>query len=62
METIVPVSNPGIKAELEEILSVYERDNTFSWDMLPDGRYVRRRPAADEEPLTAQKHFAVFTR
>jgi len=62
METIVPVSSPGIKAELEEILSVYERDNTFSWDMLPDGRYVRRKPAADEEPLTAQKHFAVFTR
>jgi len=62
METIVPVSSPGIKAELEEILSVYERDNTFSWDMLPDGRYVRRKPAVDEEPLTAQKHFALFTR
>lgn len=62
IETIVPVFSPEIKALLEEILSVYERDNTFSWDMLPDGRYVRRKPAAGEEPLTAQRHFASFTR
>ncbi len=62
METIVPVYNPGIKAELEEILSVYEKDNTFSWDMMPDGRYLRRKPAEGEEPLTAQSHFASFTR
>ncbi|EKD40116.1 MAG: hypothetical protein ACD_75C00171G0002, partial [uncultured bacterium] len=50
------------KALLEDILSIYERDNTFSWDMQPDGRYVRRKPAAGEEPLTAQRHFASFTR
>jgi polyphosphate kinase len=62
METITPVFNAEIKAELEEILSVYERDNTFSWDMQPDGRYVRRQPAEGEEPLAAQRHFASFTR
>ena len=62
METIIPVVNPEIKAELEEILSIYERDNTFSWDMQPDGSYVRRKPAAGEEPLAAQRHFAAFTR
>jgi polyphosphate kinase len=62
METIVPVLNPEIKAELEEILSVYERDNTFSWDMVPDGRYVRRTPMPGEEPLAAQTHFASFSR
>ena len=62
METIVPVFSPGIKAELEKILSVYERDNTFSWEMLPDGRYVRRTPKAGEEPLAAQSYFASFTR
>ncbi len=62
METIVPVYNPGIKAELEEILSVYEKDNTFSWDMMPNGKYRRRKPAEGEEPLAAQSHFASFTR
>ncbi len=61
METIVPISDPEIKAELEEILSVYERDNIFSWDMMPDGRYVRRKPVNGEEPLAAQSHFASFT-
>ncbi len=62
METIVPVESPEIKAELEEILSVYERDNTCSWDMHPDGSYRRRRPAPGEEPLCAQSHFAATAR
>ncbi|MBU1567930.1 MAG: polyphosphate kinase 1 [Proteobacteria bacterium] len=58
METIMPVESQEIKAELEEILAVYEKDNTFSWDMLPDGSYIRRQPAANEEPLAAQQYFA----
>lgn len=59
METIVPILSPEIKAELEEILSIYERDNTFSWDMQPDGTYIRRTPNASEEPLSAQRYFAL---
>ena len=58
METVMPVQDPDIKAELEEILSIYERDNTFSWDMQPDGSYVRRKPGENEEPLSAQQYFA----
>ena len=57
METIMPVTNGEIQAELEEILAVYERDNTFSWDMQADGNYLRRRPQANEEPLAAQQYF-----
>ncbi len=59
METIMPVDNPEIKAELEEILAIYERDNTFSWDMQPDGSYVRRKPAEGEQPLAAQQYLAL---
>ncbi len=62
MESIVPVLSSGIKAELEGILSVYERDNTFSWDMQANGRYVRKTPKAGEEALAAQDYFAVYTR
>jgi polyphosphate kinase len=58
METIMPVTNGEIQAELEEILAVYERDNTFSWDMQADGNYLRRQPQANEEPLAAQQYFA----
>ena len=57
METIMPVERPEIKAELEKILEVYERDNTFSWDMQPDGSYLRRQPAENEAPITAQQYF-----
>ena len=58
METLVPVCDTDIKAELEEILTTYERDNTFSWNLQPDGTYVRRQPAEGEQPLTAQDIFA----
>ncbi len=58
METIVPILDPDNKAELEKILTVYEKDNTFSWDMQADGSYLRRRPAESEKPLAAQQYFA----
>ncbi len=58
METIMPVESPEIQAELETILAVYEKDNTFAWDMQPDGSYKRRQPAENEEPLAAQQYFA----
>jgi len=57
METVAPVGDVTIRAELERILGVYESDNTSAWDMQPDGHYVRRRPAAGELPLEAQQRF-----
>lgn len=58
MESIVPILDPDIKNELEEILSVYEQDNSTSWDMLPDGTYRRNTPGPGDTPLSAQSHFA----
>ncbi len=58
METIMPVESPEIKAELDAILAIYEKDNTFSWDMQADGTYRRRQPLAGEESLAAQQYFA----
>ena len=37
METVAPVTNPAIQAELKPILGVYEGDNASAWDMQPDG-------------------------
>ena len=48
METVAPVTNPAIQAELKPILGVYEGDNASAWDMQPDGHYVRRRPEAGQ--------------
>ncbi|MGB7983453.1 MAG: polyphosphate kinase 1 [Candidatus Nanopelagicales bacterium] len=57
METVAPVRDPGIKAELENILHTYEQDNCTAWDMQPDGQYIRRHPTATEAPRGAQQVF-----
>ena len=57
METVAPVCDPVIKAELETILRTYEEDNCSAWDMQPDGKYVRRHPAAGEARRGAQQVF-----
>ena len=54
VETITPVLDDEVKRQLEEILEVYHDDNCSAWDCGPDGIYVRRTPAAGEEPRAAQ--------
>jgi len=57
METIMPVTDPELKQELEQTLQVYENDNCSAWDMQPDGKYVQRRPRQGEERRAAQEVF-----
>lgn len=58
VETIVPVLDPGVQSELEQILDTYLRDNSSVWDCGPDGTYVRRRPDPGEAPIAAQEECA----
>jgi len=62
METIAPVTEPTLVAEIEEILTVAENDNSSAWDLQPDGLYVRRRPAKDEDPRPSQQKFIELVR
>jgi len=57
VEAVAPICDPAIKAELETILRTYEEDNCSAWDMEPDGRYVRRHPAAGQARRGAQQVF-----
>lgn len=57
VETITPVTDPQLQAQLQEILEVYARDNHSAWDMQPDGSYLRRRPQDGERPRAAQDEF-----
>jgi polyphosphate kinase len=57
MECIMPVKDPHIKEELEQILSVFENDNCSAWDMQPDSRYVLRHHGKRTECRAAQKVF-----
>jgi polyphosphate kinase len=61
MESIMPVLDETIREELENILTIYEADNTNSWEMQPDGTYLRRTAAAGDPAITAQAVFASLT-
>jgi polyphosphate kinase len=62
VETITPVTDPAIKAELGRILDIYEQDNVSRWDCLPDGTYQRRRPEEGEPRRGSQQVFAELAR
>lgn len=57
VETIIPALHPQVQRQLAEILEVYERDNSTAWDCRSDGHYVRRRPVAGQEKISAQERF-----
>lgn len=57
METVVPVTDPEVRAQLEHILDVYDADNHTSWDMQADGTYRRRQPADGDARRGAQETF-----
>ncbi|MFI5180646.1 MAG: polyphosphate kinase 1 [Thermoanaerobaculia bacterium] len=54
VETIAPVADPALKADLTAILDVYENDNDTAWDLQPDGSWIRRQPR-DGEPLRSSQ-------
>lgn len=54
VETLTPVGDPNLVAELRAILDLYEQDNSSAWDLQPDGTYIRRRPQPGESPVAVQ--------
>jgi polyphosphate kinase len=56
-ECIIPVKDPHIQQELEQILSVLENDNCSAWDMQPDSSYVLRHPEKGGQCRPAQNVF-----
>jgi polyphosphate kinase len=57
VETISPLTEPTVIAEIEEILTVAENDNHSAWDLQSDGSYSRRRPEQGEEARSSQQVF-----
>jgi polyphosphate kinase len=62
VETIAPVTEPSLIAEVEEILTVSENDNHSAWDLQPDGTYVRRTPASGDAAHPTQQTFIDIVR
>ena len=57
VETVIPVEDPALKRELDEILAAYERDNCSVWNCGSDGEYVLRTPAGGEPRREVQEAF-----
>ncbi|MEO7453946.1 MAG: polyphosphate kinase 1 [Fimbriimonadales bacterium] len=56
IETLLTLRDAGMTQHLLDVLEVYMRDNTNSWEMRQDGTYRRLSPGKGEPPFTAQNH------
>jgi polyphosphate kinase len=54
VEVVVPVPDAGQRATIYDALQVLLSDNCQSWDLTPEGRYLRRHPMPGEERRNAQ--------
>ncbi|XGV95018.1 MAG: polyphosphate kinase 1 [Leptolyngbya sp. BL-A-14] len=55
VEAVVPIDDPTIAKDLQEILGILLADNRQAWDLQPDGHYIQRRPAADTPEQSSQR-------
>jgi len=55
VETIIPVLDREVRAEIDDLLGVYGRDNDSAWDCDADGVYHRRRPQAGTKRIATQE-------
>ncbi|MEB3295598.1 MAG: polyphosphate kinase 1, partial [Synechococcales bacterium] len=57
VEAVVPIEDPDLVKDLEEILGTMLADNRQAWDLKPDGRYIQRRPSAEIPEQASQRIF-----
>jgi polyphosphate kinase len=55
IEAIVPVEDPEIVKDLQEILAVMLADDRQAWDLQPNGQYIQRHPVDQKKEQCAQK-------
>lgn len=57
VEAVVPIEDPALAKDLQEILAIMLSDNRQAWDLQEDGRYVQRRPVAETPEQSSQRLF-----
>lgn len=55
VEAVVPVEDPEIMKDLQEILGVMLADNRQAWDLQSDGHYIQRQPDDNSREQSSQK-------
>jgi polyphosphate kinase len=48
VEAVVPIAEPAIAQQLQDILNLLLTDNRQSWELQPDGSFIQLRPAEGE--------------
>ncbi|OHC31780.1 MAG: hypothetical protein A3J25_00800 [Pseudomonadales bacterium RIFCSPLOWO2_02_FULL_63_210] len=54
VETCFPVEGKKLITRVKKELEAYLTDNTQSWVLQPDGRYLRSSPTGNQNPRSAQ--------
>lgn len=57
VETMAPVTDPELVAEIDAIIGVLEDDNQTAWDLQSNGSYLRRQPSKGEQSRASQQEF-----
>ncbi|MEM9536077.1 MAG: polyphosphate kinase 1 [Cyanobacteria bacterium P01_E01_bin.45] len=50
VEAVTPITDPSLRRELKELLTIMLSDNRQAWELQPDGTYIQRQPAEGEAP------------
>ncbi len=62
VETLLPIRDPALRAELREILDILLADNTMAWRLGPGGSWSRIRPRQGEQTCNSQDQLMVRAR
>ncbi|MFP4368951.1 MAG: polyphosphate kinase 1 [Candidatus Kapaibacterium sp.] len=62
VELMFPVIEKNARKKISEILDIYWRDNTKSWQLESSGEYIKLTPAEGEEAINAQDYFLIKTK
>ncbi|MBF2029617.1 MAG: polyphosphate kinase 1 [Oscillatoriales cyanobacterium C42_A2020_001] len=54
VEAVTPVEDPKLVDQLKDIVSILLSDNCQAWELQPDGTYIQRQPASNEDERSAQ--------
>jgi polyphosphate kinase len=57
VEAVVPIEDPDLIKDIEEILGIMLADNRQAWDLQADGRYIQRRASAEIPEQASQRIF-----